>query len=392
MKSIALAAVVMLLCPRAGQDEEPSIEEELQELLAAINAHDSLRLLYDGTNEEAGEAHETSLEIVYQGPDRAAFRLEMGDRGAEMLVSGMDAYARELGGDAAWRRARVRESEPLRLFDELLPTQGALEPGVAIGLRGGAGFELSIGWNTLGRRAFLGFFSSMLRDPESVRREETELVWSDGALTLTISRESGVPERIDVAEGDKGLHLQLRAADVGADVVERLEVPEDARASEVDPEFQAFFDELHDRFSARRAGFERLDHQLDAGMRALDADTRERFESFLEVLHEELMDAQWSEWLGSLRTYTDEFVDWAREVREQEVVAPHAEERRMKLVAGFDRALEQYHEALSELASGDLEDELFEIEREVVERLHAELVSGPILAYFDEQLDAVLGD
>lgn len=36
--------------------------------------------------------------------------------------------------------------------------------------------------------------------------------------------------------------------------------------------------------------------------------------------------------------------------------------------------------------------ELFDVEREVIERLHEELVSAPIHAYFDEQPEAVLGE
>jgi hypothetical protein len=62
------------------------------------------------------------------------------------------------------------------------------------------------------------------------------------------------------------------------------------------------------------------------------------------------------------------------------------------LESGFEEALENYAARLAGLTDDQLPDELFELELGIVERLHAELVSGPILAYFDEQVEAVLGD
>jgi hypothetical protein len=392
MRALVLGAVIVLSAPGAQEQQEPTLEAELEALVAATNAHDSFRLLYRGTSEAGGDASDMTLEIVHRDPDRAGFRLAAGDEGVEVLVDGFDYFLREARTDASWGRARVPESKTLAVFDELLPTPGALEPGVMLNLRVVDGLKLSMSWSFLGRRAVLGFFSTMLQDPESVRREEAGLVWSDGALTLTISRESGFPERIEIMVGEKRLDLRLEVAEMDVDLDERLAVPEDARAAAPDPGLQAAFDSLYARHSARQAAFVRLDHQLREGLRELDADTRARFESFLEVLHAELMDMQWSAWLASLRAFTDEFTDWARKTGDREVVAPHAEERRAKLEAGFDESLKKYHGALSDLASGDIEDELFEIEREVVERLHAERVSGPILAYFDEQLGAALGD
>lgn len=390
MRALVLGMTIALLSPRPVQDGEASIEEELEALVEKVNAHDSFRLLYRGSGETEGDTHEVTLEIVYLAPDRARVRLEAAENSSVHLVLDRDIFVRADG--AEWRRARIPSCAALSRFEELLPTEGAIAPGVVFHFRGGAEFRLSVGRSELGRRCFLGPFSAMIEHAEDVSAEEQLLVWRNGTLTLAVSRVTGMLQSIEVTDGESRMHVELEEVELDRDVTEELELPPEARECGVDAELQSTFDEQQASRNVRGAAFQRLSHQIRRGALELDARTRADLVEFLELLHTEGIDGQWGEWRTQLQGYVDEFMTWAREVRSREIVEPHASERREKLEAGFQEALDFYEGALAELEDFDLSDEVLDLELEVVRRLHDKLVSGPILDSWDKQLEAALDD
>jgi hypothetical protein len=113
------------------------------------------------------------------------------------------------------------------------------------------------------------------------------------------------------------------------------------------------------------------------------------------------MPERWGEWMEELRKNADETAVWARTSLEvngsdehRAAVERAVVERKSKLDEGFTKAIDDYLAELPKVQSGSFEvrNELFEIEKNVVERLHNELVSTPIRTYFQEQVDAALGE
>jgi hypothetical protein len=392
MRALAIGAMVAFLGGGPGQDENRSIGTELEELAAKVNGHASFRLVYQGSLERDGHAHAATLEIAYEAPDRAMMRMQEEDVRLEVVLERFDYFLRD--GDTVWRRARIPESAALALFEELLPAAASIGPGVMLNVKARSGFWLPMAWSEFGRRSFFGCYSQMMHQPDDVERADGSLAWTDGVLTIRLSRETGFPAEIEILDEDARLRLVLAEAELEATLEDLIEVPDDVREAQVDTDIQSVFDRQYAHWNARHFAFTRLAYQLREGMRDLDEETRERFQTFLEFFHRQAIERKWGGWLADLRENTGAFMAWARETRavDRAVIEPRAYERRQLLESGFEEALENYAARLAGLTDDQLPDELFELELGIVERLHAELVSGPILAYFDEQVEAVLGD
>lgn len=117
------------------------------------------------------------------------------------------------------------------------------------------------------------------------------------------------------------------------------------------------------------------------------------------MLHHARIEQRWKEWGGQLRESVDERVNWAR----LELAQDDSAERRppfkeyfaaseAQLENGFASALEMYLGELHEPDGDGPLDGVLEAEREVVGRLHEELVSAPLLAYLREQVEALIGE
>jgi hypothetical protein len=185
------------------------------------------------------------------------------------------------------------------------------------------------------------------------------------------------------------------------DADECFAIPGESALIEEDLELKAMIAQLFSLDRQRETGFLRVEGQLRIGMRSWDADTRADWASFLDVLHRERMPERWGEWMEELRKNADETAVWARTSLEvngsdehRAAVERAVVERKSKLDEGFTKAIDDYLAELPKVQSGSFEvrNELFEIEKNVVERLHNELVSTPIRTYFQEQVDAALGE
>jgi hypothetical protein len=385
------------------QEPEPSVAEELEALIAKTNALTSFHLVFQGCdNGDGGAASEDALmEFVYREPWSARCTMHSPEGGVDVLVEKSRMYFSSSGegyGDGDWRVTDQPSSPVREALDELFPRAYALGPGPVFTIRGGKGFDLSISFSLSGRTAVFSWLVSMKHDLEHVRREGEELAWSAGALELRLSRDTGFPTAISASKEGKKFEFRLRDSTTDTNVDELLRPPEQATTDE---DGVAAFASLNSAGALREAGFERLTQALDAGKRAWDAGTRADWGSFLGVLHTQALLDRNASWLEDLRESIDETAAWARATLEQgdtaerrATIQEFLEDYERKLDKGFAKSLELDFTALPEMRSKMLmpRQELFDVEREVIERLHGELVSAPIHAYFDEQLEAVLGN
>lgn len=385
------------------QEPEPSVAEELEALIAKTNALTSFHLVFQGSYEDGdgGAASEDALmELVYREPWSARLTMHSPEGDADLLVEKSRMYFSSSGenGDGGWRVMELPSSPVREALDELFPRAYALGPGPVFTMRGGKGFDLSISFSLSGRTAVFSWLVSMKHDLEHVRREGEELVWSPGTPELRLSRNTGFPTAISASKEGKKFEFRLRDSTTDTNVDELLRPPEQATADE---DGVAALASLNSVGALREQGFERLTQALDAGERAWDAGTRADWVSFLGVLHTQALLERNASWLEGLRESIDETAAWARATLEQEDTAERRaaiqeflEDYERKLDEGFAKSLELDFTALPEMRSKRLlpRQELFDVEREVIERLHGELVSAPIHAYFDEQLEAVLGN
>jgi hypothetical protein len=383
------------------QDGELSIAEEIDALIARTNAIHSCRLLYRGSSGSDSAGHgEASLELIYVAPWQARMRMKTAESVVDVCADKNRFYILEPESGEVWRSCELPYSEAYRVLDGLFPSDTSIGSGPVFELKGGDKIEYSLSFNISGRSSPFGWFPRMRRDPEGVTREDERLIWSSGVLTLCISRTTGLLEDVAVRQEGKNLALHLESiTDVDAD--ECFAIPGESALIEEDLELKAMIAQLFSLDRQRETGFLRVEGQLRIGMRSWDADTRADWASFLDVLHRERMPERWGEWMEELRKNADETAVWARTSLEvngsdehRAAVERAVVERKSKLDEGFTKAIDDYLAELPKVQSGSFEvrNELFEIEKNVVERLHNELVSTPIRTYFQEQVDAALGE
>jgi len=393
-----LVGSLALLAPQ--QEQEPSIAEELEALIAKTNALESFHLVYRGSNGEEGDAaKEAHMEVAYRAPWEASFTLQTPEQGMEGHTDEERFYLRQGADDeGAWRWCAIPDSVVRQTLDELFPRDGQrLGRGVAIDLKGTGGLQLAFVCGTYGRDVLLGWLRRMQHDAEHVSSAGENLLWSDGMLQLRVSRATGFPVSIVVSKDETELQLDLESAEFDGDVGPFVARPTEA---ERDEELGAPLRWMIAPGLLREGGFMRLESQLSAQKRSWDVRTRADWETFLRVLHTQMLRDSSEKWVAQLREGVDQTAAWARSKLAQQDTAENREalrkfldEYERKLDDAFARSLERHVESLPEMHSNAHEprQELFDVEREVIERLYGELVSGPIHAYFDEQLEAVLG-
>jgi len=368
------------------QEPEPSIADELEALIAKTNALHSFHLVLRGD--------ESSLELAYQEPWSARMTLTTPDDVLDWRVDGQRIYF--LGED--WRACDLPRSKAQTTLDELFPMGCALGPGAVFELHSTMDSWCIPLFDVSGRDALFRWLREMQSDLEHVTRSDEALVWSTGNLELHLSRTTGLPERILVRKDDQELELVLQESSTDSEVAEFVAPPEDWEPAGDDNGLARAFAQLSDARFVRQRGFERVEAQLTAKKRTWDARTRADWESFAETLHEDRIASRWQAWIEPLRAGIDEHVEWVRKELAQEdsparraFMVQYFAEIEAQLQKDLPGPQEMYLAELPKPAKEAPREELFAAERAVIERLHEKLVVGPSLAYFHQQVEAVLG-
>jgi len=375
----SLALVAARQSPEPSK--EPSLAEELEALIAKTNALHSFHLVLRG--------EESSLELAYQEPWSARMKLSTPNDGMDRRVDEQRVYLLE----EDWLACELPRSKAQTALDELFPVGRALGPGVVFEL-GDTMASLVPLFDLSGRDALFGWLTDMRRDLPHVTRSDEALVWSKGNVELHLSRMTGLPERVVVTTDEQQLELVLQESSTDSEVAEFVAPPEDWEPAEDDNALVREFAIESDAQSVRLLGFLRVYEQLTAKKRTWDARTRADWESFAEALHEDRIALRWQAWIEILRGSIDERVEWAR----KELALEDSPPRRAFIVQYFAEVeawLQKYLAGPQEMYLAELPkpavEELFAAEQAVIERLHEKLVVGPSLAYFHEQVEAMLG-
>ncbi len=128
-------------------------------------------------------------------------------------------------------------------------------------------------------------------------------------------------------------------------------------------------------------------------------DTRADWVAVLDAIHREMIPERYSEWREENRRWIEGLAEHVRSVLDEDPspeslagVRQQAEDARKKLGDTLDEAEESYLEKLPATtckhSTHEPREELFEVEQEVIPPLWDELVREPMLAYFDEQIEA----
>ncbi len=383
-----------------GQSEdEPSVEQELEALIAKTNALESFHLVYDFEQPETDvSAPGAMIEVIYRAPDLGHVRFPDAD---VWLVDGTMYFQVE----GVWRRATYPQpSAAAQALRELFPSdEPALGPGVFLSLSGGAGHDLqvSFGWAASSRSTVLGWLSAMQRRAE-LTRDGSSFRWDSGENSYRVSRQTGVLERAEIGPLSRRVILQLRAAHFDIDLDPALvTLPEAARNAEPDPGRTRGLEALFPPGLLRTRAFLHVERLLAASQRPWDERARADWTSFLRLFYRDALQADCTERLGQLTKAVDGLATWCR----SEMKGNDSPERRArmeaavvkergKLVERLDGDRVAFIETLQPPPTDEVEprQELFDLELQVIEAVWDELLARPVLALFDEQLGAALGD
>jgi len=396
MRALAVLVLAVSYAFAGPQEVEPSIAEEVAALIEKTSALHAFHLVLANSDE-------ATLELAYREPWDARLTLKSSLRSDDICLDERRYHRTEPEGDS-WRYFDLPHTSFREALDQLFPLGKRLGGGGVFELHGELhdedGFGCDISFDLSGRDSPFGWFARMQEDLAHVTRDGNELLWTDGALELHLSRATGLPQEIVVAQEGLELDLRLqtcRTDEEAADLDELLAAPEEGELDELFTEYLAL---MSGPQALRQDGFERVEAQLRAGKRAWDTDTRDDWDSFLTVLHGAAIEQRWHEWTEQLRADIDEGAEWAH----QELEKQDTSERRARLAKfrdgleqvlddGFDSARETYLSELLELSSEPAEqrEELLDLERQVIERMHEERIADPVRAYLTKQFDAALG-
>lgn len=388
---LALTVCVALVTPLGAssrQAEEPSIEQEIEALVAKTNALESLHLVYEL---DSGEAHpDGEMEIVYRAPDLGHVRVHRKEGPVDAWWIGNSIYVD--GGDG-WRHASAELPEASRVLDELFPgKRKPLDPGVMLRLSfGEKGIDPSFAWMPNGRSCVLGWFDAMRR--VEVAREANVLSWQAGGGRYQVSRQSGLLECVEADVGTKHVTLRLKSAamDVALDA-DLTTLPDEARKGEPDPEMLRGFSSVY-WMVLRDTAYARASTREPWDQRA-----RDDWRTLLQSLHREPMETKREAELQRIEDRLDQLIDRWRSALQQDdspgartKVEKEIAEARAELEGLLERNEKSGIDSLPPVRAPQDErlDELAALEREVVASIWTELYREPALRSFEEKAASV---
>lgn len=400
---LAVAALAAVLPAEEGD----AIGEALERLIAQTNELASFHVSYSMQASGEGDDEQATLELVYDGPDLARFRMTSDRGGMDLWLFEDGVFLR--GQDEEWGRAELPELAPSQvLLDELFPLpERPLGPGPLFVIELNdreegrtSRFDVSIAYSDSDRLCLLGWLRRM-RSPETdVTREGDELIWSGDTYRMHVSTEHGFPTRIDLQGESRAMRLDLLTCRLDEPLEEQLvELPGAAFTAELNPQIAAHMASIQSLAQRRRNGFERVHYLLNQDDLEWGAGAARDWTRFLEEVHRDGLARVSRERLEHIDTQLDGFVGWIQDQRARDgsadrllALQQRVAEAREDMDGSFDRFLGDCLGQLPEIdLAGEALDEVFELERQVLTELVDELQRAPGLAAFDARMEAALG-
>lgn len=399
-KGRVYGSITCLLLCGSWLDESP--KQCLEKAIAQTNALDAFRLTLDVENsrDQAGSAR---IEILYAEPGTGMLRLALDEAVNESWVLEGRVFISDGSG---WVTASLPEASPAELaLDELFPLAGAIEPGLSLILnlgKAGSRFDFQFG-NHPGARAFLlGWLERMRLHAEDLELEGDQLHLAGDGWQYWVSAEDGFLDRLELRSGPDLTIVTRLSLVVGADAVVAEEIPNVGHFSPLREsiELRQAFDRDADPLDLRKRGFSRVLQMISNGQRPWDARARRDWTDFLVQWHSLYIARCTAQRAREERERIDGFASWIAEQLRSDSSAELmsrlrqlAEKRRVAIEESAVAAIKMYQEVLPELdLHGECLDGMREAERATVDRLWEELLVGPLLGYYDQEIMALLSE
>lgn len=377
-----LSSLLLILEGPAQEPEpapEPTLAEELSALIERTNELETFHAVWRGPTEEY------SLEMAYAAPDEGCLKLVRPGGFEEQCFDASGLYFRT--AEQSWLHCELPYSEARERLDELFPTHLPLGPGFE--------FQFSSVHFRADGRAVLFWWLGWLKDEcESVERQGDVLVATWDAGEAHVARDSGLPRRLTLPVEGEAITFELVQHSFDEKVVVTL--PEDHEPAPFEDDHRAVIEVQYLDPVVRTAGFERVGALLASRKLTWDSSARSDWETCLVAIHNQQI--QWMQlgWMKDLLAYVNEHLARVRATLERSdtpevraALAEYLDELERVMMPAFEEAPTAYLSEMFELT--DPPEELLEAERDVVARLHDELITQPVLQYLREGREEILG-
>ena len=405
----ALVSAALLGACASPARNSGATQELIEGLIEQSNKLETMHAIYDIEFTEYGEQQRGFIEVVYAGHDFAFFRAGQvgvaGEIGQGVWITEDYAFIQGLGG--GWARIpQLWNDPPVLLLRELFPIEADANPpcvwftfkitenneGVV------EDFSANLIRSTDEQRALFDWLTDFRDQSSDVVVRGTELGLHGRGYELWISKEHGLPTRLNLTFEDYVSKVRLREFSLDEPLDERLLfVPAEALSAEALVDWAEALGGLWRTVFQRHAGFERLGALVEAGRVEWDPAFEGRWVQFLEELHSEQVRARPEGYRRQQEDWIAERAKWVAQAVRSGGGAPGrlALEQQVRM----DRtALEQrvtglasdYLETLLE-ASADPDEivpseRMLALERRVIDQLYEKLWAVPLLAEFDRRV------
>lgn len=383
----AFVALVTALGASFRQVEEPSIEQEIEALVAKTNALDSFHLVYE-VSPSKDMTRAAEMNLVYRAPDLGHFWMRDETVQVDAWWIGSTMYV-DMG--KGWRHASMEWPAASRILDERFPReakQRALPPGVTIYVSFDEdGASATFAFLPAGRSCALGWFEAMRR--AEVAREDGVLSWPAKGGRYQVSRESGLLQLVEAEIRSEPRTLRLKSAALDVELDSTLTTPpEEALQGAPDAEMARGM-----QGSAARV-LRELGYTRARARRPWDEQARDDWRVFLDSLHRPVLEDDCRNELRRLEDHLDQLAGRLRTEQGQgdsPDTRPRVEEAITAACGAFEELLGRNEKSLVEslpalVQSEGGREELSAIEREVVSAIWTELVGEPARKAFEERV------
>jgi hypothetical protein len=384
MRALVLGAVIVLSALRAQEQQEPTLEAELEALVATTNAQDSFRALCRVTD-SAGEV--TEVELLYTAPDLGGMRAS-GAVELELYVVGRTLY---MHSEGRWTKYELEDLVAIEVLEDAFGSDGDLAAGVVFSCAAGEdGGSFSVASVPVRHARMLDWLGMFQRSSSDVEIDGDDLLLERGVAHFRLSRKTGFLEEFRIQVEEKLCTVQL--IELTTDFA--FELPEGAKSAHEDIQGALGMNHIM-RTQLRASGYARVLSLVRREEVEWNARARDLWYQFMVALHEQWIDAH-----VSLDPWRDRIDQFARRLSDRLEESPESraalktesDENEEQLRRSLGSFGEKYRAELPPLEAGDEAEYLVDVEREVIEKLVGDLIATPVLDYFHEQVEAVLGD
>lgn len=413
---LAIALTLALATAGSIQEAEEDPLAVLKELVERTNALASFRVVYRLV--QPGQ-EDTSVVFSYRSPD--SLRMDKNGTGPVermlmLAVGGRICTSSSGAGEGAWyalgdlRPLDHGEIPAMQVLERYFPDdpENLLGPGPGLEASWRLNPEsnkvdlgLTLYWSIDPRRALLGWFSEMERDPRILELDGELLLQRHERYRASVSRSSGFLTELEVVAADGSvLTLALEELQLGPELDPALfEIPgRPEGARDESAQFERLVDQKRHLQHLRRHCLSRVDRQLAQERIEWSIRTRDRCTDVFRTLHESPLLEQAREYRAEMGMWIDKFCEWI--ARKRAAGAPLDDLRRevrAKRQQIQERLAQERRERRSRLMDAGLLPgrsgylpELLELEKQVVGQLHDEHFRQAVLDDFDARTEETL--